>query len=100
MDPQHSTSLISSEIQDDAGQGRDAGADFADALEIESGSQVAGHLAGLDVADTYVVDLQGAPALVMTARADRESGRAGFELEMVGERIDVLPGEPGRRGRL
>jgi len=86
--------VISSEIQDDAGQGRDAGADFADALEIESGSQVAGHLAGLDLADTYVLDLQGAPALVMTAQANRESGRAGFELEMVGERIEFFRVNP------
>ena len=85
---------ISSEIQDDAGQGRDAGTDFADALEIETGSQVAGHLASLDVADTYVVDLQGAPALVMTARADRDSGRAAFELEIVGESITFFRVNP------
>jgi len=85
---------ISSEIQDDAGQGRDAGTDFADALEIESGSQVAGHLASLDVADTYVVDLQGAPALVMTARADRDSGRAAFELGIVGESITFFRVNP------
>jgi len=41
-----------------------------------------------------VLDLQGAPALVMTAQANRESGRAGFELEMVGERIEFFRVNP------
>ena len=41
-----------------------------------------------------MLDLQGAPALVMTAQANRESGRAGFELEMVGERIEFFRVNP------
>ena len=86
--------VIGSQIQDDAGQGRDAGADFADALQIASGSQVVGHLAGLDKADAYVLELQDAPALIMTARADRNSGRPAFQLESLGESIEFFRVNP------
>ncbi len=87
--------VVQASPQNDAGQGRDAGADFATALEIESGQTVAGHLGGLDGADSYVLDLVDAPLMRLTTTAERGSQQGvAFDLQILGERLDFFRVSP------
>jgi len=87
--------VVAAEGQDDAGQGGDAGPDFDTAFEISSGQLVAGHLAGFDSIDSYVIDLGEAPTLVITAAVERGSDSgAAFDLQLLGDRLHFFRVNP------
>lgn len=65
---------VESEVQDDAGQGGDAGGDFGTAFEVESGDAVAGVLVGDDDHDHYLLELpEGGHELAVRIENDRGS---------------------------
>lgn len=94
---------VTSAIQDDAGQGGDAGSDFATAFEIGNGETVTGSVdnslgvdGGADDADVYIIELGSAQELIVTRSADRTSVRdVAFDIGLDDERLDFERIGPG-----
>lgn len=57
---------VSVEEQDDGGSGIDVAADYASALEIETGREIAGHLEDLDKMDVYKVYVESGSIVTVT----------------------------------
>lgn len=84
------------EIQDDAGEGGDAGAEFSTAFEVEAGQEVAGLLGGDDDADHFTVELQPGTRLTLDAASDRSSERGVLlTAQLDGERLFSERIQPG-----
>jgi hypothetical protein len=82
------TYIVEVEVQNDAGQGVDAGDAFDTALDLVSGQPVEGLLADRDRADLYLLQLEPGAVLRFAAEVDRASpNRARFDLQVEGERL-------------
>lgn len=94
--PAEFTFSVGLEIQDDAGEGGDAGAELDSAFAIEAGQGVAGMLGGKDETDHFTVDLQPGTELTMTAATSADSERGSyFTVELAGDQLfgeRVAPG--------
>src|SRR5690606_8854806 len=83
-------------LQDDAGQGGDAGDDFASAFDIESGGGVEGRIGGQDSADIYLLELQPGTELQFDLEVLRESERRPYITVMLeGDTIYSGRTQPG-----
>ncbi len=83
-------------IQDDAGQGGDAGSEFADSFAVDAGQEVTGLLGGLDQTDHYTIDLEPGTELTMDAAVERSSERGAFyTVELDGQRLFAERVQPG-----
>jgi len=83
-------------VQDDAGQGGDAGEEFDTAFPIAPGQPVRGLLGGQDGMDAYVVDLVPGSDLRFQATNERDSTRrARFTLRLEGDRLFTERASPG-----
>ncbi len=94
--PAEFTFTVTAESQNDAGQGVDAGEEFASALEITSGQRVEGFVADVDEGDRYLIPTEGAQALVITEETAREADRsAAFTVEINGDQLNFTRAQPG-----
>jgi hypothetical protein len=90
------TYIIELEVQQDAGQGVDAGDTFDTALDITNGQVVEGLLADRDRADLYLIDVEPGSVLRFDAEVDRASERrARFSLTLDGESLYTNRVNPG-----
>lgn len=88
--------IVELAVQDDAGQGVDAGDDFASGLTIESGASVDGRLGGADGGDVFLLDLPAGHEFVLDAEVTRDSERrAFFQVVLDGETIFSERVNPG-----
>ncbi|MFP3905728.1 MAG: DUF6777 domain-containing protein, partial [Acidimicrobiales bacterium] len=80
---------IEMEVQDDAGQGGDAGGEFDTAFEIQSGDTIEGMLGGEDGRDGYLLELpEGGAVFTLDLENDRESDRrVRLQVHLDGDRI-------------
>lgn len=84
------------ELQDDAGEGADAGDEFASGVDITAGTEVDGTLGGSDSTDVYLVDVVPGAELVFDASVARDSDRrAGFTIRLGDERLNFERVGPG-----
>lgn len=94
--PAEFTFEVGLQIQDDAGEGGDAGAELSEAYSISAGQGVAGMLGGEDDTDHYTVDVESGAELTLQASTTAESERgAYFTIELDGDRLfgeRVAPG--------
>ncbi|MFV0318069.1 MAG: hypothetical protein ACK5O2_14050 [Microthrixaceae bacterium] len=91
------TFRVGLDMQDDAGQGADAGAELTEAFEVSPGS-VAGLLGGEDVGDMYTTAVKSGTELTFAASAPAEAARrVRFVVEIGGSRVFDLNIEPGGR---
>ncbi len=89
------------EIQDDAGQGGDAGAEFSGAFGVDAGDEVAAMLGGEDDTDHFTVDIEPGTELTLEAAVDRGSERAVYLTVMLdGERLFAERVQPGAETEL
>lgn len=87
---------VALQIQDDAGQGGDAGNDVASGFEVEAGEEISGMLGGQDSADVYLADLVPGSQLQLEIEVDRDSARRVVaEVFLDGERLERLTAAPG-----
>ncbi len=94
--PAEFTFEVALEVQNDAGQGGDAGAEFSSAFEVGAGSEVAGLLGGEDSTDHYTVELEAGSELSLDASVERESERAVlFTLQLNGDQLFSERVQPG-----
>ena len=94
--PAEFTFGVGLEIQDDAGQGGDAGAEFASAFDIDAGQEVAAMLGGEDDTDHFTVDIEPGTELTVDAAVDRGSERAVYMTVMLdGDRLFAERVQPG-----
>lgn len=94
--PARFTFKVSLEIQDDAGQGGDAGADLPGAFEVEAGQGVAGLLGGEDETDNYTIPVEAGTEMTLEAAVPGEAELAvRFVVELDGDRIFDERVEPG-----
>ncbi len=84
------------EVQDDAGQSKDAGDDAAGALEVAAGTEVTGRIGGRDQMDRYTVKLQAGSELRITSQTDRTAtAGAYFLVQIAGSNITSKRVGPG-----
>ena len=86
--PAEFTFKVGLKIQDDAGEGGDAGAELAGASPIEAGQSVSGMLGGKDKTDHFTIDLEPGAELTLNASTSSDSERgAYFTVELAGKRL-------------
>ena len=84
-------------IQDDAGQGGDAGAELSDAFEISGGQGVAGLLGGEDAIDHYTVEVDPGTAFRFEGAVPDDAEQAvRFVVEFDGGRLIDESVQPGQ----
>lgn len=94
--PAEFTFEVGLEIQDDAGEGGDAGAEFSSAFGIDAGQEVAAMLGGEDDTDHFTVEVDPGTELVVDAAVDRSSERAVFLTVMLdGDQLFAERVQPG-----
>jgi hypothetical protein len=99
--PAEFTFEVGLEIQDDAGEGGDAGAEFSSAFGIDAGQEVAAMLGGEDDTDHFTVDVEPGTELTLDAAVDRSSERAVFMTVMLdGDRLFAERVQPGAEAEL
>jgi hypothetical protein len=94
--PAKFTFKVGLEIQDDAGQGGDAGEDLPGAFEVTGGQGVAGLLGGEDQTDHYTVEVEPGTELTVQAAVPAEAERpVRFMVELDGDRLFDERVQPG-----
>lgn len=99
--PAEFTFEVGLEIQDDAGGGGDAGAEFASAFGIEAGQEVAAMLGGEDDTDHFTVEVEPGTELTVDTAVDRSSESAVFMTVMLdGDSLFAERVQPGAEAEL